>query len=196
MGYLLFILLNLLIISLLLSVIKNGKWKRFAVAFRTSTIVFGIGFFTYWFAQKSMDKFMKDAMAVQIINELPQPLDFYIITVERRAEEKIYKTRHIGKVRMDHYRLDYLKMSKSNEFWLVGYIGKNVSYFTRQFVPNKNIDQIITINNYTIEDESILDIAKEYIDVYKQSDVRYSVWISMALLLLFINIGLFVKIPE
>ena len=196
MGYLLFILLNLLIISLILSVVKSGKWKRITVAIRMGTIAYGIGFFAYWFAQKSMDKFMKDAMAVQIINELPQALDFYIIAVERGTEDNIYKTRHIGKVRMDHYRLDYLKMSKSNEYWIVGYIGKNVSYFTRQFVPNKNIDQIITINNYTIEDESVLEIAKGYIETYKQSDVRYSVWISLALLLLFINIGLFVKIPE
>ena len=196
MGFLLFIVLLLLILSLLLSVIKTGRFKRTAIAVRAMSIAAGIGFFSYWFVDKSIDKYLKDSMAFQIINELPQPLDFYVVTVEKKDGQKTYSTKHIGKIRTDHYRLDYLRMANSNEYWLAGYLGKNLSYFSPKYVPNKNIDQIVNINNYKIEDEPLAEIAKSYIEEYKSQDLRTAIRVTLGLLLLFLNIGLFIKIKE
>ncbi len=196
MGFLLFIVLLLLILSLILSVIKTGRFKRTAIAIRVMSIAAGIGFFAYWFVDKSIDKYLKDSMAFQIINELPQPLDFYVVTVEKKDDQKVYTTKHIGKIRTDHYRLDYLRMANSNEYWLAGYLGKNLSYFAPKYVPNKNIDQIVNIDNYKIENEELAEVAKTYIEEYKGQDLRTSIRITLSLLLLFLNIGLFIKIKD
>ena len=189
MGFILFILLILLSLSLFLSLYKKGPLKRIIYSFRILTVVLGVAFFTYWFVEKSLDKFMKNAIGLQLINELPQPLDFYIITVEKKDGEKVYQTEHLGKLRTDHYRINYLKMANSNEYWVVGYLGKNLSYFSAQFVPNKSMDQIVNVNNYTVESEQLSEIAKLHVDDYRSKDLRTAVRVTLVLLLLFLNIG-------
>ncbi len=61
-------------------------------------------------------------------------------------------------------------------------------------VGDINIDQVISINNYTIEDDSLAEIAKEYIESYKAENMNNAFWVTMGLLLLFLNIGTFIKI--
>jgi hypothetical protein len=52
-------------------------------------------------------------------------------------------------------------MDKSDEYWVVGYLGKkNLVYFSQNSVPNKNIDQIIEVQNYIIQSSKLSDLAK------------------------------------
>ena len=143
MFYLFFLLAVLLSLSLLFSVIKKGTLGLWAKLFRIFVVTASSILFAYLFFQKSVDHFLENSLAVQVINKLPFPLDFYIIKVNTDSELK-YETRHVGKIRNNFYRIDYLQMPKSDEFWLAGYMGKkNLVYFTQHSVPNKNEDQII-----------------------------------------------------
>lgn len=195
MGNILIILFLMLSVSLLLTFVHSKKRVRWAVSFRIFSITACLVFFIYLFVKKSLDKFLPNATAIQVINELPQALDFYVIIPETKADKSVrYITEHLGNIRTDHYRLDYLHLSQSNEYWIMGYLGKNVSYFTQHFVPNKNIDQIISINNYLIEDEELVEKAKKNIDSYKELYINLAFWITICLLLCVLNIGTFIKI--
>ena len=190
----LYILIVILSFSLFLNLIRSGILKKCATVFRIFSIALGVSLFTYWFIEKSIDRLLQNSLSLQIINELPQPLDFYIITPDKKEGDSLYTTEHFGNIRTDHYRLDNLMMKNSSEYWIVGYIGKNIAYFSKQSVPNINIDQVISINNYTIEDDSLAETAKEYIESYKAENMNNAFWVTMGLLLLFLNIGTFIKI--
>ena len=44
-------------------------------------MVLAISFFTYWFIKKSSVGIVQDSVALQVINKLPQPIDFYVINL-------------------------------------------------------------------------------------------------------------------
>lgn len=149
--------------------------------------------FAYLFFQKSVDHFLENSLAVQVINKLPFPLDFYIIKVNADSELK-YETRHVGKIRNNFYRIDYLQMPKSDEFWLAGYMGKkNLVYFTQHSVPNKNEDQIIEVQNYIVQSSRLSNIAKTEIEALKFENIKTAIWITLDLLLLFLNFALLIR---
>lgn len=192
------ILLSLMLgLSLLLIFFRNDKRTKWAIYFRILSISLCLAVFTYWFIKKSLDKYMPNSTAIQLINELPQALDFYVIIPEKK-QDKSYKyiTEHLGNIRTDHYRLDYLHLENSNEYWIIGYLGKNVSYFTQHYVPNKNIDQTISVKNYILEDETLIEKAKNNIESYKKIYMNMAFWITMSLLLCVLNIGTFIKIKH
>jgi len=193
-GFLLFILFILLILSLLLVLVKGGRYKKASVFFRILSIVLGISIFTYWFVEKSIDKFLRNSVTLQLINELPQPLDFYVVKVEKKEGENLYVTDHLGIIRTDHYRLDYLKMSRSEEYWIAGYLGKNLAYFSDQYLINKNFDQVISVKGYTIADENLAEIAKKHVEEYKDQDLGFAIWMTLCMLLIVLNIGAFIKL--
>lgn len=196
MENILLILFFILCLSLVLTLVQKGKYARWAVFFRIFSIVVGFSIFTYLFIIKSIDKYFQDATAIQVINELPQALDFYVIIPEKSAEKTKYSIEHLGIIRADHYRLNYLRLDNAHQYWIIGYLGKNVSYFTQHFVPNKNIDQVISINNYKIEDEELLENAKNNIENYKKIYMDMAFWITMNLLFLVLNLGTFIKIKS
>lgn len=197
MGSLLIIICLSLGVSLLLTLFRDEKIAKWAVSFRILSISVCLAVFVYWFVKKSLDKFMPNATAIQLINELPQALDFYVIIPEKQEDKSVkYITEHLGNIRTDHYRLDYLNLEKANEYWVIGYLGKNVSYFTQHFVPNKNIDQTVNIKNYILEDENLIESAKKNIQDYQSRYMRVAFWITMCLLLCFLNIGTFIKIKS
>jgi hypothetical protein len=104
---------------------------------------------------------VENSVALQVINKLPQPLDFYVLTLNDAEAGKVIETKHLGKIRPEYYRIEYLKMDKSDEYWVVGYLGKkNLVYFSQNSVPNKNIDQIIEVQNYIIQSSKLSDLAK------------------------------------
>ena len=113
-----------------------------------------------------MDHFLENSLTVQLINKLPFPLDFYIVKINNASTPDLqYETRHIGKIRKDYYRIDYLKMEESDQFWIAGYMGKkNLVYFSQHAVPNKNEDQIIEVRNYIVQSSKLSEVAKIQIE--------------------------------
>lgn len=183
-----------LIFSLLLSKIKKGKAAEWAKLFRIVTVIFSISIFTYWFVKKSVVGIVENSVALQVINKLPQPLDFYVVTLNDSEAGKIIETKHIGKVRPEYYRIEYLSMDRSDEYWIVGYLGKkNLVYFSQHAIPNKNIDQIIEIQNYINQSVKLSDLAKKQVEAYNYENIKVGIWITLDFLLLFLNLVLLVR---
>ena len=188
MFYLFFLLFILLCFALLFSVMKTGAFKNWAKIFRIAVVIVTTGVFTYYFITKSLSNFLEDSLTVQLVNKLPFPLDFYIVKV---TDDNQYKTQHLGSIRSNFYRIEYLDMDHSDEFWVAGYMGKkNLAYFSQHSVPNKNMDQIIEVNNYIIQSAKLSSKAKTLINEMKLENIKTSVWITLDLLLLYLNFAL------
>ena len=194
MVFIVLVIFWALVISLFLSKIKRGKGAEWAKLFRIVTIDFSISIFTYWFVKKSAVGIMEDSVALQVINKLPQPLDFYVVTINDSEVGKVIDTKHIGKIRPEYYRIEYLKMDKSDEYWIAGYLGKkNLVYFSQHSLPNKNIDQIIEVRNYINQSVKLSDIAKVQVEDYNYENIKVGIWVTLDFLLLFLNLILLVK---
>jgi len=183
-----------LFFSLILSKVKRGKGAEWAKIFRIATLVFAISFFTYWFIKKSSVGIVNDSVALQVINKLPQPLEFYVVILNESAAGKVIETKHIGKIRPEYFRIEYLKMDASDEYWIVGYLGKkNLVYFSQHSVPNKNIDQIIEVQNYINQSARLSDLAKKQVEAYNYENMKLGIWVTLDFLLLFLNLVLLVR---
>lgn len=195
MFYLFFLLFVALSAGLLANVFKSGSLKTWARIFHIFVVVVSVGIFAYYFITKSLTKFREDSLTVQMINTLPFPLDFYLIKVNSEKESAaIYETGHVGNIRSNFYRIEYLDMSASDEFWIAGFMGKkNMVYFSQHSVPNKNEDQIIEIQNYINQSQKLSEIAATQIEVLKYGNMKTAIWITLDLLLLFLNIVLLFK---
>lgn len=195
MFYLFFLLAVLLAFSLLLSVIKTGGFQFWAKAFRITIVAISAAAFTYYFVQKSVDHFLEDSLTVQVVNKLPFPLDFYLIKINEDPNLDLkYETRHLGNIRTDYYRIDYLKMDRADQFWVAGYMGKkNLVYFSQHSIPNKNEDQIIEVRNYIVQSSKLAEIAKVQIEALKFNNIKTAIWMTLGLLLLFLNVALLLR---
>src|SRR5690606_4607636 len=123
----------LLCIAIVLSAVKYREQRLKVRLIRLGIVLISASFFTYWFVIKSYDQLVPDSMALQIINKLPQPVDFYAIKIDSSLTgPEQYELRHAGKIRSEHYRVEYLTMENSDQYWLAGYIGKkNLVYFSQ-----------------------------------------------------------------
>lgn len=188
-----FLLLFLLIFSLVLSLFKTGKNARIARAFRILITFLGILFFGYWFFQKSLNNFLEKSMSVQVINRLNQPIDFYAIKVINKDKNQ-FLSKHLGKIRTNHYQIEYFDMSNSNEYWVIGYLPKSkMVYFTQHSVQNKEADQKIEVKNYLNQSVKLSEKAQEVIEYLKLGNIGQSVIVTLTLLLLFLNIVLLTR---
>ena len=188
-----FLLLFLLIIALVLSLFKTGKNARIARAFRILITFLGILFFGYWFFQKSLNNFLEKSMSVQVINRLNQPIDFYAIKVINKDKNQ-FLSKHLGKIRTNHYQIEYFDMSNSNEYWVIGYLPKSkMVYFTQHSVQNKEADQKIEVKNYLNQSVKLSEKAQEVIEYLKLGNIGQSVIVTLTLLLLFLNIVLLTR---
>ncbi|WP_312507943.1 hypothetical protein [Chryseobacterium culicis] len=182
------------VLSLILFKVKSGSMAKWAKLFRIVTLVFSISVFTYWFIKKSAVAFVDNSVGLQVINKLPQALDFYMINVNKTEKNTTLEPKHIGIVRPEYYRIEYLKMDKSDEYWIVGYLGKkNLVYFSQHSVPNKNIDQIVEVQNYINQSMKLSEIAKKQVDAYNYENTKLGIWITLDFLLLFLNLVLLVR---
>ncbi|WP_294331665.1 hypothetical protein [uncultured Chryseobacterium sp.] len=182
------------VLSLILFKIKKGRSAEWAKIFRILTLVFSISFFTYWFIKRSSVGIVQDSVALQVINKLPQPIDFYVINLNDPEAGKTIETKHIGNIRSEYYRIEYLRMDKSDEYWIVGYLGKkNLVYFSQHSVPNKNIDQIIEVNNYINQSVKLSEIAKKQVEAYNHENTKVGIWVTLDFLLLFLNLVLLMR---
>ena len=195
MFYVFFLLFLSLCAGLMLSVFRTGSFRTWTKAFRIFVVVAGIGIFTYYFVTKSLTKFRADALTIQMINKLPFPLDFYLIKINSEKDAPVvYETGHVGNIRSNYYRIEYLDMSHSDEFWIAGFMGKKkMVYFSQHAVPNKNEDQIIEIQNYINQSQKLSEIAGKQIEILKLENMKTAIWITLDLLLLFLNIALLLK---
>ncbi len=188
-----FLLLFLLIFALVLSLFKTGKNARIARAFRILITFLAILFFGYWFFQKSLNNFLEKSMSVQVINRLNQPIDFYAIKVINKDKNQ-FLSKHLGKIRTNHYQIEYFDMSNSNEYWVIGYLPKSkMVYFTQHSVQNKEADQKIEVKNYLNQSVKLSEKAQEVVDNLKLGNIGQSVKVTLTLLLLFLNIVLLTR---
>lgn len=195
MFYLFFLLFIALCLGLAFSIFKSGRFKNWARIFRIFVVVVSVGIFAYYFVSRSLNHFRENSLTVQLINALPFPLDFYIVQVnsDKNVAEK-YEARRVGNIRSNYYRIEYLDMTNSNEFWIAGFMGKkNMVYFSQHSVPNKNEDQIIEIRNYINQSQKLSEVAQIQVEDLKLANMKSAIWITLDLLLLFLNIALLFK---
>ncbi|MDR6459389.1 hypothetical protein J2786_002496 [Chryseobacterium vietnamense] len=194
MTLIIFIIFLACVLSLVLFKVKSGSMAKWAKLFRIVTVVFSISVFTYWFIKKSAVAFVDNSVGLQVVNKLPQALDFYLIKVNKTDQNTTLEPKHIGKIRPEYYRIEYLKMDKSDEYWIVGYLGKkNLVYFSQHSVPNKNIDQIVEVQNYINQSMKLSDAAKKQVDAYNYENTKLGIWITLDFLLLFLNLVLLLR---
>jgi hypothetical protein len=194
MGFIISIIFFSLILSLFLYKVKSGDFAKWAKIFRVFTLVLSISLFTYWFIKKSSIGIVSNSVSLQVINKLPQPLDFYVINVNNLDKSGTFETSHIGKVRPEYYRIEHLKLTKSDQYWIVGYLGKkNLVYFSQHAVPNKNMDQIVEVQNYIIQSEKLSEQAKKHVETYNFENMQTGIWVTLCFLLIFLNVSLMLK---
>jgi len=194
MTLIIFIIFLASVLSLVLFKVKSGGMAKWAKLFRIVTLVFSISVFTYWFIKKSAVAFVDNSVGLQVVNKLPQALDFYLINVNKTDKNTILEPKHIGKIRPEYYRIEYLKMDKSDEYWIAGYLGKkNLVYFSQHSVPNKNIDQIVEVQNYINQSMKLSETAKKQVDAYNYENTKLGIWITLDFLLLFLNLVLLLR---
>lgn len=165
---------------------------------KTARIIIILGtvvFYGFYFVKDNVVQYADNLMEVKVINKLPQPLDFHVIRVKREKDKDTeYVQKHSGKIRPQHYRSEYLNMEKSNEFWIVGFLSKReLVYFTQHSVPSGNTTQVVEIHNYINQSQKLSSRASNLIEERKLDHISTSVYISLGLLLLFINIVLLIR---
>jgi hypothetical protein len=184
-----FLFFLLLVFALFLSAVRGEKWNFWNKAVRTVITISAAAYFTFWFVEKSVSQFLENSLAVQVINYLPQPIDFYIIRVQDQVPEiEKFSSKHVGQIRPEYFRIEYLNMQKSNEFWVVGYLGKgNLVYFSQVAVPNKNEDKIVEVRSYINHSLKLSAIATQKVADLKYENIKLSIWVTLDLLLIFLN---------
>ncbi|MGN7759116.1 hypothetical protein ACTJIV_16720 [Chryseobacterium sp. 22532] len=193
MVFIIFVIFWACVLSLILFKVKSGRLAKWAKLFRILTLVFSISTFTYWFIKKSAVSFVDNSVGLQVVNKLPQTLDFYLIKVDTAKIQNL-EPKHIGKIRPEYYRIEYLKMDQSDEYWIIGYLGKkNMVYFSQHAVPNKNIDQIVEVQNYINQSVKLSEAAKKQVETYNYENAKLGIWVSLDLLLLFLNLVLLLR---
>lgn len=194
MVLIIFIIFLTSVISLVLFKVRSGSMAKWAKLFRIVTLIFSVSVFTYWFIKKNAVAFVDNSVGLQVINKLPQTLDFYLINVNKTGKNATLEPKHIGKIRPEYYRIEYLKMDKSDEYWIAGYLGrKNLVYFSQHYVPNKNIDQIVEVQNYINQSMKLSEAAKKHVDAYNYENTKLGIWITLDFLLLFLNLVLLLR---
>ena len=85
-------------------------------------------------------------------------------------------------------------MSNSNEFWVAAYNVKNkLVYFSQHSVQNKEEDQKIEVRTFLNQSQKLSDIAEKVIEKNKLENVNQSIFVSLTLLVLFLNIVLLTR---
>ena len=187
-----FLFFILLVFALFLSAVRGEKWNFWNKVVRTIITISAAAYFTFWFVEKSVSQFLENSLAIQVINYLPQPVDFYIIRIQDEVpDDQKFSSKHVGQIRPEYFRIEYLNMQKSNEFWVVGYLGKgNLVYFSQVAVPNINEDKIIEVRNYINHSLKLSAIATEKVEELKYENIKLSIWVTLDLLLIFLNSAL------
>ncbi|WKS95826.1 hypothetical protein [Riemerella columbina] len=194
MEQLAFIILILLLLGLPASILGRTYFKGRLLIYRNLVTIVALAFYGYWLVKQSLLQPTGEGLAIQIVNKHPQTLDFYSIEVgEDERQQAVYHVEHWGNIRPEHYRVAYLPMKQSDEFWLVGFSGKTLAYYTQHMVLNKNEDRYIEANHYLNQSTKLSTIAKRQIDLHKQENNRHAVVVIFSFLIILINMILFFR---
>ncbi|WP_234108920.1 MULTISPECIES: hypothetical protein [Chryseobacterium] len=192
MFYLFFLIFILLGLAIFFSVFKAGNFGIFAKIFRIAVVVISVAVFAIYFVSRSLDSFLEDSMPLNVVNKLPIPLDFYVIKQNDsvKTNEK-FVTIHLGNIRSNFYRTEHLDMKNADQYWIAGFMGKkNLVYFSQHSVPDDKTGQTLEVRNYLNQSVKLSEIAKSQISEAQLEAGKTSVWITMDLLLIFLNLGL------
>lgn len=178
--------------ALFFSVYKTGNFKVIAKVFRILVVAGSILVFAFYFISRSLDGFRENSLTLQVVNKLPLPLDFYVIKQNDSTKTNSkFVTKHLGNIRSNHYRIEYMDMENSDQFWISGFMGKkNLVYFSQHSVPDKNMEQIIEVKNYINQSAKLSAVAKKEISETQMENIKTSVWMTLDLLLIFLNLGI------
>lgn len=185
-----FLVFFLSCVALFLSIFRGRRFKKIR-ALRFTLVAGALIFYVMYFVQGSVEKFSENLMQVKLINKLPQPLDFHVIRVKRGVQGKPdeFIQKHSGKIRPEHFRVEYLNMEKSTEFWIAGYLGKKeMVYFSQHSVADAKAPRNVEVHNYINQSQKLSARAAKMIEEKKLDHISSSVYISLGLLLLFINL--------
>ena len=187
-----------LLISMILSSLRDHPNAYFFRFLRLVSTVTGILFYTFWLCRDLIVPFNDNLTEVKIINKLPQPLDFYMIQVQRntglntsKSAGPVYRQKHTGRIRPEHYRPEYLALDKDPEFWLAAYRGKKeLVYFTQQLAQPTEKSKTIEVDNYFVQSRKLSKIANDVLEDHRKDIISHVVWITLSILLIFINLTL------
>lgn len=149
-------------------------WQRKRIVWiKWGVTLLGIVFYVCWFVGHSFGGKSMNTYGVEVVNKLPQTVDFYLVKVSEDKKESRLKIIHSGKIRSEHYRLEHLDMDGFNELWLVGFLGKeNLVYYSQHAIPNKNVDAVVEVNNYIITSRTLSEKAKKAIGNHIQGNYK------------------------
>lgn len=187
------ILFIFLCFSLLLSTIRTGRLALSIKILRWVITIGGIAFFSWWFFKKSFPRLTDNSLSVQIINNLQQPIDFYTVRINKSPDAGDV-VNHLGTIRSGYYRIEYFNVKNSDEYWLMGFIGKKkLVYFSQHAVVNKNEDQLIEVRNYINQSQRLSDLGVKKVNTYVNDTVAEAIWITLDFLLIFLNLVLLLR---
>ena len=159
----------LLIFALLFSIVHSGKWGLFSKIFRWVVVLGSVAFFSWWFFKKSFSSFLENSLSVQVVNSLSQPIDFYTVKVSN-GQKPSYDVNHLGLIRPGYYRIEYFTVQDSDEYWIMGFIGKKqLVYFSQHAVGKNAKEQNIEVRNYINQSQKLSDIGVKQMNDYLES---------------------------
>lgn len=169
---------------------KFVQWQRKRIILiKWIVTIVSITFYSIWFFVSSFSEKPIEAYSVEIVNKLPQSIDFYLIKMSENQEKRNHKVIHSGKIRPQHYRLEQFDMEGFNELWLVGFLGKdNLVYYSQHAIPNKNVDAVMEVSNYMITSRTLSEKAKKWVGYHIQDNYRLGAYISLSFLFILINL--------
>lgn len=188
--------LTLLFVLLFGAVLISPRFfdkRRAAVyAYQYTITTLGILFFGYWFGKDYVAEKLGGVSRVTIINKLPQPLDFYVLTVQNKG--KNLKTLHSGTIRPEHFREENLSLRKADFIALAGYQGEDNLVYYEEFPSKKGENpMVLTAESYRISNNAAADRASRQLAGQLSHLNKDAVYIALCLLLIFMNIVLLLR---
>lgn len=180
------VVLVLLVVSLAGTVLGSRYFRGRLLIYRNIVTIGGIIFYGYYFFHKSMNLPDGKGVAIQVVNRHAESLDFYSIEVYDDKNTG-YKVEHLGEIRPEHYRVAYLPLQGTSEFWLVAFSGKQLAYYTQHIVSNKNEDKYIEATHYLNQSTKLSTIAKKEVEHHKAENIHLAVWIVLSFLIILVN---------
>lgn len=188
--------LTLLFVLLFGAVLISPRFfdkRRAAVyAYQYAVTTLGILFFGYWFGKDYVAEKLGGVSRITVINKLPQPLDFYVLTSQNKG--KNVKVIHSGNIRPEHFREENLSLRKADFIALAGYQGKDNLVYYEEF-PSKKAkgEAVLTAESYRISDNAAADRASELVSGQLSHLNKDAVYMALCLLLIFMNIVLLLR---
>lgn len=186
------LLFVLLFGSVLVSPRFFAKRKNAVYTYQYTVTALGILFFAYWFGKDFIVKKLGGVSQVTVINKLPQPLDFYLVTSQDKGQK--LTAVHSGNIRPEHFREENLSLAGRDSVALAGFQGADNLVYYEQFPLKKGEKSLVlTAESYRISNTSASERATSLVTAQLNKTGAYAVYMALCLLLLFMNIVLLLR---